>query len=350
MFKNFTFRWIRFRRPTGPPSPLPSGIERTFIDTPGGKIEVLHAKPPQQARPNASPLFFVHGGMGGAWVWTEYLQFFAARGIPCYAVSMRGHGDSYYPSFWRMVYRTTLRNLADDVLAAHRWVVEREGGKEVVLVGHSSGGGLSQFLLDKKDLKVKGLVLTGAIPGFGSDRVYDNWRKMDPWFTIRMIFHLWHPNSPLSHPAFTRRAFFSQEQTDAYVEAFHEKISRYESFLWPLAMTKPFVNPQNIISQIAGWGSGQRIMVLAGERDKLVSLDIKEDLAQMYRTKYSAMVQEKQLQAEDAAVVPLSGESGPDNAGHGVRFCVVPNAGHHLQNDVTWETGAEKLLAFYEQL
>lgn len=173
MFENFTFKWLRWRRPAAPLQVLPAGIERFFIDTPGGKIEVLYAKP-QQPSPTgdpdsqASPLFFVHGGMGGAWVWMEYLEFFAARGVPCYAVSVRGHGGSYYPSFWRMVYATTKRMLADDVLAGLRWVNQRENGREVVLVGHSSGGGLSQFILSEKEVKVKGLALVAAVPGFGS--------------------------------------------------------------------------------------------------------------------------------------------------------------------------------------
>jgi len=175
MFQNFTFKWLRWRRPTAPLPPLPSGIERFFLDTPGGKIEILYAapQPPKTSTPRGndaspSPLFFVHGGMGGAWVWLEYMPYFAARGIPCYAVSMRGHGGSYYPSFLRMVYATTKRMLADDVLAGLRWAQEREGGREVVLVGHSSGGGLSQLILSEQEARVKALVLVGAVPGFGS--------------------------------------------------------------------------------------------------------------------------------------------------------------------------------------
>jgi pimeloyl-ACP methyl ester carboxylesterase len=176
LFDYFTFKWLRWRRPTAPLPPLPNGVERFFVDTPGGKIEVLHAaaqpSPSPTRRPDAdataSPLFFVHGGMGGAWVWLEYLQFFAAHGIPCYAVSLRGHGGSYYPSYLRMVYATTKRMMADDALAALRWVQEREGGREVVLAGHSSGGGLCQDLLSEEKLRVKGLVLVAAVPGFGS--------------------------------------------------------------------------------------------------------------------------------------------------------------------------------------
>lgn len=178
----FTYKWLRWRAPdptTTPLPALPDGIERFFIQTPGGRIEVLYAKPQaansttptpttQQLPDASSPLFFVHGGMGGAWVWLEYLRFFSARGIPCYAVSMRGHGASWHPSYLRMVYGTTKRMLADDVVAGLRWAQEREGGREVVLVGHSSGGGLAQYVLSEGDVKVKGLVLAAAVPGFGS--------------------------------------------------------------------------------------------------------------------------------------------------------------------------------------
>jgi pimeloyl-ACP methyl ester carboxylesterase len=105
--------------------------------------------------------------MGSAWVWLEYMAYLSERGVPCYAVSMRGHGESWYASYLRMVWLTTKRDLADDVVAGLRFVQAREGGKEVVLVGHSSGGGLSQFILSEGDASVKGLALMGAVPGSG---------------------------------------------------------------------------------------------------------------------------------------------------------------------------------------
>ena len=65
--------------------------------------------------------------------------------------------------------------LADDVLAALRWVQDREGGREAMMVGHSSGGGLAQIVLGDQsqkgvsegEVRVKGLVLVGSVPGFG---------------------------------------------------------------------------------------------------------------------------------------------------------------------------------------
>ncbi|KAK3941695.1 Alpha/Beta hydrolase protein [Diplogelasinospora grovesii] len=353
---HLSYKWLQWRAPPNRPLPsLPSGIERFFIQTPGGRIEMLYAKPKSYPQTRHAPFYFVHGGMGGAWVWLEYLSYFSARGIPCYAVSMRGHGSSWHPSFLRMVYGTTKRMLADDVVAGIRWVQEREEGREeVVLVGHSSGGGLSQFILSEQDVKVKGLALVGAVPGFGSVRVYWNWFCVDPLFTVRMILHGHHPNSPLSHPALTRQAFFSNQVTGSFVEGFQRRICAYESLMWPLGMGRPFVDPQKLIQQISGWGTGtgtgQRLLVLAGEYDKLVSLDINETLASMYRGAYIGLVKQKKLEAVPTEVEPLQGEGDKDNVGHGVRVCLVPGAGHHMQNDVMWEVGAQKLLAFYEQL
>ncbi|KAL2265273.1 hypothetical protein VTJ83DRAFT_6373 [Remersonia thermophila] len=359
MFETFTFRWLRWRRPDPPPLyPLPDGVERLFVDAPGGKLEILYARPRGAARPDAAPLFFVHGGMGGAWVWLEYLTFFSARGIPCYAVSMRSHGGSYYPSYLRMVYMTTMRMLAGDVVAGLRWAQEREGGRETVLVGHSSGGGLSQLLLSDGDARVKGLALVGAIPGFGSSRVYTGWMSMDPWFLPRMWFQLGHPSSPLSHPALTWNAFFSRAQSAAFVKAFHDRLTPYESFLWSLGMSKPFVNMRNVVSQIAGWDKDtsvmvkrQNLMILAGESDTLMRVPIMEDLANAYRVACAGLASQKKKPRDvGAEVIPVEGAGDRDNTGHGVRFCLVPKAGHHMQNDIPWEVGAQKLLAFYEQL
>ena len=349
----FTYKWLTWRRPNRPLLPLPEGVERFFIDTPAGKIEVLHAKARDinVSGQKQSPLFFVHGGMGGAWVWLEYLTYFSSRGIPCYAVSMRGHGNSWLPSFLRLTYGTTLRMLADDVVAALRWAQACEDGNEVVLVAHSSGGGLSQFILSERDVRVKGLALVGAVPGFGSLGVYLNWFRLDPFFTIRMLFHLWHPNSPLSHPALTRRVFFSEELSGKYVEEFQEKASPYESFWWIMAMRKTFVSPQTVLGQISSWGrAGQGLLVLRGGVDKIMNKPEMEKLAEFYRKAFQSLVAQKKLDVHDSGVEPIAGEGGEDTSGHGVRLSVVPGAGHHLQNDVTWEVGAAKLLAFYQQL
>ncbi|KAF3024390.1 hypothetical protein E8E14_014412 [Neopestalotiopsis sp. 37M] len=275
-----SYQWLYWTRPSGPPSSLPTGIERMSIKTAGGNIELLCAKATKPT--SKTPVVFAHGGMGCAWVWIPYMQYLQERGIASYAVSTRGHGESWHPSFLRMSYATTKRMLGDDLLAGIK-AVERMEGSEVVLVGHSSGGGLSQFIVNEGDVKVKALGLLDAVPGTGSYQVYYNWWRLDPWFSIRMIFHGWHSNSPLSHPYLTRQAFFSSGYPDVDLHDFQRHLSRYESFLWPMGMLLPFIDAKKVVSNITGWGKGERIFIMAGTGDRLMTSDVQEKSAMTYR-------------------------------------------------------------------
>lgn len=180
-----------------------------------------------------------------------------------------------------------------------------------------------------------------------------NWAGFDPWFCARMLLHGWHPVSPLSHPALVRRAFFSDRCPEADVRAFQRRLSRFESFLWPLGMLLPFVDPRRLLRSITGWDANvdvDRVLVMAGTADRMVSRDVAEETARVYRTAFSRLVGEGVIEAPDAEIRPLIGEGGMDNSGHGVRLAWVPGSAHHLQNDVTWEVGAVKLFEFIRQL
>jgi len=57
------------------------------------QLEILEHLPAGPTR--KPPLLFVHGGYCDAWCWEPYfLPWFAARGYPSYALSLRGHGGS----------------------------------------------------------------------------------------------------------------------------------------------------------------------------------------------------------------------------------------------------------------
>ncbi len=92
------------------------------------------------------------------------------------------------------------------------------------------------------------------------------------------------------------------------------------------------------------------LLVMSGSGDRLMAVPVMRRLAAFYRAAFSQPVGEKEIEDGDGAVAPLEGEGDMDNVGHGVRFCLVPAAGHHLQNDVQWAVGAKKLLSFYEQV
>ncbi|KAI1637245.1 hypothetical protein F4809DRAFT_640666 [Biscogniauxia mediterranea] len=140
------------------------------------------------------------------------MRFLARQSITSYAVSTRGHGESWRPSFLRMLYAATKRDLADDIVAGIN-AVEKIEGSEVgsPCVGHSSGGGLSQFILSEGDVQVQGLALLGAVPGNGSQN-YPEDKLLD----------------------------------------FQSHMSRYESFIWPLGMMLSFLDGKKLLRNILG--------------------------------------------------------------------------------------------------
>jgi pimeloyl-ACP methyl ester carboxylesterase len=309
----FSYKYLFFLRSAQPAEPVPPGLHRYWLETPRGPLELLAAEPDDAKGP---AIVFCHGGMGGAWVWTEYMTYLKSQGVRCYAISLRGHGDSWCPHFLRMVYGTTRADLESDLVTAVNWVEEHTGG-DVVLAGHSSGGGLSQAVLAAGKVKARGLALLGAVPAFGSMGVYLNWARLDPWFSLRMLFHLWHPNSPLSHPSLTQAAFFGSSFPAARVPAFQHRTSRFESFWWPLSMMRPFAKAAQILAGV----SSRKVLVMAGDQDALMTPDVTRTTAAFYRAESETVEME-----------------------------LVEGAGHHLQNDVQWEDGARRLLTWYRAL
>ena len=67
--------------------------------------------------------------------------------------------------------------MAGDLRDGVEWVEREEGGEEggkerekgeVVLIAHSSGAALAQWLLGRGMLKVRGFCVFAGVPGFGS--------------------------------------------------------------------------------------------------------------------------------------------------------------------------------------
>ena len=159
--------------PPVPSTPLPEGIARRYIFTPLGSLELLTAIP-VESKSSKPPLLFAHGWFGCASVWLLYMAYFSAHDYPCYAISYRGHGNSWYPGF-RSTYFTPLGTMAEDLAAgvkeAEKLETERRNAEEnvrVVLFAHSASGALVQYALSRGLVKVQGFCMTAAVPGFGS--------------------------------------------------------------------------------------------------------------------------------------------------------------------------------------
>jgi len=252
------------------------------------------------------------------------------------------------------MYFTTKDTLAEDVVAAANRIRHREG-REAVLVGHSSGGGLSQIVLSKGLIHAPALALIAAIPCFGSRRVYQNWMiKLDPWCMIRSVFHLQHPRSPLSSTRLVHGAFFGPDFPIERVPKFESAMSNYESMAWAIGMMrKGFVSVPNIIKNISGWGSGSsRIMVIAGEEDKLMSIQLMKQMAADYREGIEALSRDKKidLSPSNYSPPPDAIKNIKEQRQGGVTMVIVGGAGHHLQNDVQSDQAAQALESFLLEL
>ena len=84
-----------------------------------------------ERRSRRKPLLFVHGELGGSWVWERYLGYFAGRGWEGHALNLRNHHWS------ETADPTTLSfdSYTEDVIAA----LDRLG-PTTVAVGHGMGG------------------------------------------------------------------------------------------------------------------------------------------------------------------------------------------------------------------
>ncbi|KAG9236156.1 Alpha/Beta hydrolase protein [Amylocarpus encephaloides] len=330
------------------PSELSENISRHWVTTPLGKLEVLYAEPSETAPQQEKALLFQHGGFGFGAEWIPYMTWFSQRGYRCYAVSLRGHGGSWKPRFFQMVWRYGKRDMAADLGYCYTWISAFEAAQKnenfnpenLVLVGHSAGGGLGQYFLSQGLGEVGGLVLMGPFPSWGGLGVYANWFKLDPWFAPRYyIRDLWHPRSPLSSTSLVHGAFFSQEFPTAKVQEFELQMPEYESMVWPLGFMLPLAKVHRVVRAIIGWkNNGTRLLVVAGEKDKLMALPIMQKLAVTYREAIRKML----------GVAPCVEENANEETP--LPLAIVKGSGHHIQNDLYWEDGANQIMSFLEKL
>lgn len=99
-------------------------------------------------------LVFVHGAYHGAWCFEHYVRYFAADGLACAAVDLRGHGKLPQDDLF---VRSGQREMAEDVVEAVQAL-----GREAVLVGHSAGGGVVAAAATR--IRCAGMILLAPAP------------------------------------------------------------------------------------------------------------------------------------------------------------------------------------------
>jgi pimeloyl-ACP methyl ester carboxylesterase len=342
--------------------PLPDTISRSWVHTRNGDLELLVASPASSSsRTTSAPVIFIHGGAGHAAVWLEWMAYLTTcYSAATYAFSIRCHGASYAVPYLKMTWGTSLDDLASDLEACIEEVRKREGVWPII-VAHSSGGGLTQYALHKGLVKARALVLVGSVPHWGNMQVYWNWfRRIDPWFGPRALFHLYHPNSPLSTPRLVYNAFFGTDYSIRNVPEFMKWMSNYEAMYWPLGMAgkgwglsnRSWLRPMDILRNLELESGGDKVAVIIGSEDKMMQ-GTQERIVREYRQGIQQLRESKKADVElEEGTVGKSLQISKvilEGAGGGVRLVEVEGAGHHTQNDVQWKETVEALRRFCEQ-
>jgi pimeloyl-ACP methyl ester carboxylesterase len=108
-----------------------------------------------ERRSRRKPLLFVHGELGGSWLWERFLGYFAGRGWEGHALNLRNHHWSQTADSAELSFES----FVDDVGAALDHL-----GPNVVAVGHGMGGLL--VLKSAERRPISGLVLIASeLPG-----------------------------------------------------------------------------------------------------------------------------------------------------------------------------------------
>ncbi|HWF27877.1 MAG TPA: alpha/beta fold hydrolase, partial [Mycobacterium sp.] len=119
-------------------------------------LDVIEKRPSRES--DKAPVLFVHGAWHGAWCWDEhFLDFFAEKGHPSLAVSLRGHGKSPAP---KPMQFCSMADLVDDVDSVARSLPRRP-----VVVGHSMGGFVVQKYLESHDAPAAVLLAPAPVSG-----------------------------------------------------------------------------------------------------------------------------------------------------------------------------------------
>jgi pimeloyl-ACP methyl ester carboxylesterase len=225
------------------------------------KLEVL-SRLPNRATGRPS-LLFVHGAWLDAGCWDEhFLAFFAGRGYPAHAVSLRGHGGSPGSVHW-----ASMADYVEDVasVAAHL-------PAPPVVIGHSMGGGVAQKYLETHE--APGGVLLGSMPPHGMAMSFMDAMRRHPLRWLQANFSM-NSKSLFATPELCREFFFSPATPDADIIRSMGR-SNDESQRALFDMTLPhLIDPTRVKTPL---------LVLGGEKDVVIPPRDVIETARRYRT------------------------------------------------------------------
>lgn len=242
-------------------------------------------------RQHAAPILMAHGMWHGAWCWQPWQEILAEQGWESIAYSLPGHGKS-------PTQRSLTHCTLGYYLAFLRDEIERLPVKPV-LMGHSMGGALSQWVLRYVTQDLPAVVLVA--PWVSHSMLAEGfWRilRLDPLGSAAM-FITWNSTIWMRSPAAAASKLISPEALIS-PEELHRQLGG-ESGLVIFQHNPPFWQPAENVNT--------PILLLAGEKDALISVEGLRQTAAHY-------------QAD---------------------FVVIPGAGHNLMMEKSYRETAESI-------
>jgi pimeloyl-ACP methyl ester carboxylesterase len=263
------------------------------------ELEIIDRMP--ESASAKTPLLFVHGAYSGAWIWdAHFLEFFAERGYPAHAVSLRGHGQSEGGEslhFWGI----------DDYVRDVRSAVRRMD-RLPILVGHSLGGLLCQRFLAGGG-EAAGLALLNSVPPHGMAGSLGRLVSDGPLLAGKLgTLHLF-PRSMWD------RVFSLEELAELFLSPFTEP----DHVSWMLPMMQP--ESARVAAELAVFCriSPERIRcpvgVFGGQNDRIIPPEEIRETA----------------------------------AAYGVEATILSKLGHTVMVEDHWRDAAEAVLAWLER-
>jgi pimeloyl-ACP methyl ester carboxylesterase len=244
------------------------------------------------------PILFIHGGYCDAWFWEPYfLPWFAARGYPAHALSLRGHGAS--------LGRDTLFVTGLDDFAADVEHVAAALPAPPVLIGHSMGAAIVERLLATRPVRAAALI--SPVPPAGLLPMAARLASESP----EQLFGLsqFDPARLSAHVLEALRPFYFSDDVapDILAEAASHLCMESPRVLLDLSLRLHWQLPQR---------GGTPLFVLGAEGDRISTPD---DVRATARH-------------------------------HGVEATVVPGLAHMLMLEPKWEKPAGELLRWLESI
>ena len=212
-------------------------------------LEVIRGEPAHPAR-GAPPVVFVHGAFAAAWVWAEkFMPHFAEAGYHTYALSLRGHGESFGKEH---VDHHSIRDYCDDLQSVVAAI-----GETPILAGHSMGGFVVQKYLEHQTARAA--ILMSSVPPQGLVAATFHLFLKRPGLLMEINRLLSSRDIGLDA---AREALFAKPIEHAQLVRFLERMSpESQRAIWDMSM----FNLVNILSV-----RRTPVMVLGAEHDQLI--------------------------------------------------------------------------------